>query len=185
VRFTPTAIPGVVLVDVERVVDERGFFARTWCADEFAAAGLPSRLVQTSVSWNQHRLTLRGMHWQAAPHGEGKLVRCSRGALLDVVVDLRPDSPTYLDHLMVELDQDSRRAVFIPSGLAHGFLTLADRTEVLYQMDTPHVPAAARGARWDDPAFAIRWPAPPAVISERDRCYPDFSTASTRVGSAP
>jgi dTDP-4-dehydrorhamnose 3,5-epimerase len=185
VRFTPTAIPGVVLVDIERVIDERGFFARTWCADEFAAAGLPNAFVQTSVSWNQHRRTLRGMHWQAAPHGEGKLVRCSRGALVDVVVDLRPDSETYLEHLVVELDHESRRAVFIPAGLAHGFLSLTDRTEVVYQMDTPYVPAAARGARWDDPAFAIRWPTTPAVISERDRSYPDFAAVPTAARSAP
>jgi dTDP-4-dehydrorhamnose 3,5-epimerase len=175
VIFEPTAIAGVVLVDVDRHDDERGFFARSWCAREFAAAGLPDQLVQCSVSWNVRRHTLRGMHWQAAPHAEGKLVRCTRGALLDVVVDLRPDSSSYLRHVAVELDSCNRRAIFIPPGFAHGFLTLADSTEVLYQMDTFFVPEAARGARWDDPAFGIDWPAEPAVISQRDRTYPDSS----------
>jgi dTDP-4-dehydrorhamnose 3,5-epimerase len=179
VIFEPTAIGGVVLVDPDRHVDERGFFARTWCADEFAAAGLPDALVQCSVSFNERRHTLRGMHWQAEPHGEGKLVRCTRGAILDVVVDLRPSSPTYLEHVGVQLDQENRRALFVPPGCAHGFLTLAERTEVFYQMDTPFVPEAARGARWDDPAFAIGWPTQPAVVSDRDRTYPDFEPAPT------
>ena len=173
-RFEPTAIDGAVVVELERHVDERGFFARTWCAEEFERAGLPSVLSQCSVSWNRDAHTLRGLHWQAAPHGEGKLVRCTRGALLDVVVDVRPSSPTYLDHVAVELDQDNRRALFVPPGLAHGFLTLVDETEVAYQMDTAHVPDAACGARWDDPSFAISWPAPPKVVSDRDRTYPDF-----------
>ena len=172
--FEPTALGGAVLVHLDRHVDERGFFARSWCAREFAAAALPAEMVQCSVSWNEQRHTLRGMHWQAAPHGEGKLVRCTRGAILDVVVDLRPDSSTYLAHLAVRLDQDNRDALFIPPGLAHGFLTLMEGTEVFYQMDTAHMPEAARGARWDDPAFAVAWPARPAVISERDLSYPDF-----------
>ena len=124
------------------------------------------------------------MHWQAAPHGEGKLVRCTRGAILDVIVDLRPESSTYLAHLAVRLDQDNRDALFIPPGLAHGFLTLVEYTEVFYQMDTAHVPEAARGARWDDPAFAVPWPARPAVISERDRSYPDFVPERTAARSA-
>jgi dTDP-4-dehydrorhamnose 3,5-epimerase len=179
VRFEPTAVAGVVVVEPERHADDRGFFARTWCADEFAAAGLPDRFVQTSVSWNEHRHTLRGMHWQAEPHGEGKLVRCTRGAILDVAVDMRPESPTYLRHVAVRLDEENRRAMFLAPGLAHGFLTLDAGTEVLYQMDTPYVPEAARGARWDDPAFAIAWPAAPAVISERDRSYPDLVMAGS------
>jgi dTDP-4-dehydrorhamnose 3,5-epimerase len=173
-NFETTPIPGLVIIDLDRHTDDRGFFARTWCAREFAAAGLPDRLAQCSVSWNASRHTLRGMHWQAAPHGEAKLVRCTSGALLDVAVDLRPDSPTCLDHFAVELSASNRRAVFIPSGLAHGFLTLADDTEVLYQMDTFYVAGADRGARWDDPAFAIDWPVVPAVISDRDSTYPDF-----------
>jgi len=174
VIFTPTAVGGAVLVDPERREDERGFFARTWCAREFADAGLPAGLVQCSISWNARRHTLRGMHWQAAPHQETKLVRCTRGALLDVVVDLRPGSPTWLRHVAVELSADNRRALLIPPGAAHGFLTLVEGTEVLYQMDAFHAPEAARGARWDDPALGIAWPAAPAVISERDRTYPDF-----------
>jgi dTDP-4-dehydrorhamnose 3,5-epimerase len=178
VRFESTHLPGAVVVDLERHTDERGFFARVWCAEEFAAAGLPDAVVQSSVSWNERRHTLRGMHWQADPHGEGKLVRCTRGAILDVIVDLRHDSDTYLDHVAVELDEVNRRALFVPPGVAHGFLTLVDGTEVLYQMDTPYVPEAARGARWDDQAFGIHWPAVPAVISERDRTYPDFVPAS-------
>ena len=177
-NFTDTAIPGAVLVDLVRRDDERGFFARTWCADEFASAGLPSVLVQASVSWNRRRHTLRGMHWQAEPFGEGKLVRCTRGAIVDVIVDLRRESRTYLDHLMVELDESNHRALYIPPGLAHGFLTHVDDTEVLYQMDMTYVPDAAQGARWNDPTLGIPWPAMPAVISERDRSYPDLVLAS-------
>jgi dTDP-4-dehydrorhamnose 3,5-epimerase len=179
VRFEPTALAGVVVVEPERHADERGFFARTWCADEFAAAGLPDRFVQSSVSWNVNRHTLRGMHWQAEPHGEGKLVRCTRGGILDVAVDVRPESATYLRHVAVQLDEENRRALFLAPGLAHGFLTLEAGTEVLYQMDVPYVAEAARGARWDDPAFAITWPALPTVISERDRSYPDLVMAGS------
>jgi dTDP-4-dehydrorhamnose 3,5-epimerase len=175
VIFEPTAVAGALCVDLDRHVDARGFFARTWCATEFAEAGLPEGLVQCSVSWNERRHTLRGMHWQAEPHGESKLVRCTRGAILDVIVDLREDSPTYLEHVGVQLDQENRRALFIPRGVAHGFLTLASGTEVFYQMDAPHVPEAARGARWDDPALGIAWPVAPAVISERDRTFPDLA----------
>jgi dTDP-4-dehydrorhamnose 3,5-epimerase len=179
VRFAPTPLAGAVVVELDRHVDERGFFARTWCAEEFAGAGLPDRFVQSSVSWNERRHTLRGMHWQAAPFAEGKLVRCTRGAILDLVVDLRPESASYLSHVAVQLDDENRRALFIPPGVAHGFLTLVDRTEVLYQMDMAHVPEAARGARWDDPLFGIVWPAAPSVISERDRSYPDLVTAGS------
>lgn len=180
--FDTTSIPGVVLVDIERHQDERGFFARTWCQSEFAAAGLAAVSSQCSVSWNEHRYTLRGMHWQAEPYGENKLVRCGRGAILDVVVDIRRESPTYLQHLAVRLDEDNRRALQVPRGVAHGFLTLSPATEVLYQMDTAYVPEASRGARWDDPAFAIPWPVTPAVISERDRTYPDFVSETTSYG---
>ena len=178
--FEATPIPGLVIVDLDMHTDERGFFARSWCAREFADAGLPDGLAQCSISWNKSRHTLRGMHWQAAPHGEGKLVRCTGGALLDVVVDLRAESPTYLDHFSAELTSSNRSALFIPAGLAHGFLTLADETEVLYQMDTPYVAEASRGVRWDDPAFAIDWPAVPAVISERDSTYPDLLLESRK-----
>jgi dTDP-4-dehydrorhamnose 3,5-epimerase len=174
-----------MVVDVDRHVDDRGFFARTWCAEEFAAAGLPSIAVQSSVSWNERRHTMRGMHWQASPYGESKLVRCTRGAIHDVIVDLRPESHTYLRSTAVELDEHARRALFIPAGMAHGFLTLVDGTEVLYQMDVAYRPDAARGARWDDPAFGIDWPALPAVISDRDRTYPDFEPARVVSRNAP
>jgi dTDP-4-dehydrorhamnose 3,5-epimerase len=174
VIFCETRVAGVLTVDLERNVDERGFFARTWCADEFARAGLPDMLVQCSVSWNERRHTLRGLHWQAAPYGEAKLVRCTAGAVLDVVVDVRPGSPTFLANDVFEIDANERRSVFVPPGVAHGFLTLTDGAEVFYQMDTAYVPDAARGARWDDPAFSVPWPAPPAVISARDRSFPDF-----------
>jgi dTDP-4-dehydrorhamnose 3,5-epimerase len=177
-----THLDGAVIFDVDRRVDERGFFARTWCRDELAKLELPNSVVQCSISWNERRHTLRGMHWQEHPHGETKLVRCTRGAILDVIVDVRPESPTYLQHLSVELDEHNRRTLLVPAGFAHGFLTLVDGTEVYYQMDAPHAPEAARGARWDDPAFAIPWPAPPAVISERDRTYPDFC-ATARIAS--
>lgn len=173
-RFTPTALPGAVLVDLVPHEDERGFFARSFCAREFEAQGLPGAFVQCNVSFNRRRHTLRGMHWQAAPHGEGKLVRVTRGAVLDVIVDLRADSPAHLRHVAVELDDARRQALYIPPGLAHGFLTLSDDAEVLYQMTAFFEPSAARGARFDDPAFGLRWPVPPAVISERDRTYPDY-----------
>jgi dTDP-4-dehydrorhamnose 3,5-epimerase len=182
--FQATPIPGVLLVDIDRHADERGFFARTWCAREFADAGLPDRVVQIDVSWNALRHTLRGMHWQAEPHGQTKLVRCTAGSIFDVVVDLRPESPTYLEHFGVKLNSRNARALFIPVRMAHGFLTLADETEVLYHMGSPYVPEAEEGARWDDPAFAITWPAPPVVISRRDRTYPDFSPEKLDVGGA-
>jgi dTDP-4-dehydrorhamnose 3,5-epimerase len=176
--FKSTAIPGLVVVELDRHDDERGFFARSWCAEEFRRAGLPDQLAQCNVSWNRGRHTLRGMHWQAAPHGEAKFVRCTSGALFDVAIDLRVESPTYLRHFSTELNSINRSAVFIPSGLAHGFLTLADETEVLYQMDVPYVDGLTRGARWDDPAFGIDWPATPAVISDRDSGYADFRLES-------
>jgi dTDP-4-dehydrorhamnose 3,5-epimerase len=176
-NFEPAELPGVVVVSPERHADDRGFFARTWCAREFAAEGLPSTLAQCSVSWNEHQHTLRGMHWETAPQRESKLVRCTRGAIFDVVVDLRSDSPAYLEHVGICLDADNRHAVYIPPGMAHGFLTLCDRTEVLYQMDSFYAPESERGARWDDPAFGIEWPYAPAVISERDKSFPDFALA--------
>jgi dTDP-4-dehydrorhamnose 3,5-epimerase len=184
VIFEPVDLPGVVVVIPNRHADDRGFFARTWCAREFAAAGLPSKLAQCSVSWNDRRHTLRGMHWEAAPERESKLVRCTRGAIFDVVVDLRPESPTYLRHVSLRLDSDDHRALWIPPGMAHGFLTLMDGTEVLYQMDSFYAPGAERGARWDDPAFSIDWPAAPAVISERDRSFADF-VVDSQAGGIP
>ncbi|HKE98109.1 MAG TPA: dTDP-4-dehydrorhamnose 3,5-epimerase [Actinomycetes bacterium] len=175
--FTETELPGAFLVDLERHGDERGFFARTWCADEFAEHGLPDRLVQASVSFNALAGTLRGLHWQVPPHAEVKLVRVTAGAVWDVLVDLRPGSPTHARHVGVRLDARGRRAVWIPKGFAHGFVTLDDATEVAYQMTERHAPQAARGARYDDPAFGIDWPREPAVISPRDLAWPAFTPA--------
>jgi dTDP-4-dehydrorhamnose 3,5-epimerase len=178
VRLRETAVTGVYLVEPERITDERGFFARTFAAAEFAARGLDARVAQCSTSFNVRRGTLRGLHYQAAPHGEAKLVRCTRGAIYDVAVDLRPDSPSYLRWVGFELSADNGRALFIADGCAHGFQTLADDSEVLYQISTPYVPEAARGVRWDDPAFRIDWPpAPPGgrTMAARDARYPDFA----------
>lgn len=161
-------------MDLERHQDDRGFFARTWCRREFEAAGLDPRLVQCSQSHNLHRGILRGLHWQAPPHAEVKLVRCTRGAIWDVIVDLRPGSPTYLQHLGVELTEDNGRALYIPEGFAHGFVTLADGTDVCYQMSEYYHPESARGARWDDPAFAITWPVTLPRLHPRDATYPNF-----------
>lgn len=172
--FRPTAIPGVVVVEPERLADERGFFARTFCAREFAAHGLAASLVQCSLSFNPRRGTLRGMHYQEAPHGEAKLVRCTRGRIHDVALDLRRDSPAFRRHVAVELSAENRLALHLPPGVAHGFLTLEDGCEVAYQMSEFFDPSAGRGVRFDDPAFAIAWPAPVAVVSDRDRAYPDF-----------
>lgn len=173
-RFAETAIAGAYLVEPEPFADERGLFARTFCADSFAARGLEARLVQASTSFNPTRGTLRGLHYQAAPHGEAKLVRATAGRLFDVAVDLRPESPTYLAHASVELDASHRNAFYIPEGCAHGFLTLTEDCEVLYLVSAAHAPDCARTVRWDDPAFAIDWPAAPTLISPRDASAEDF-----------
>jgi len=176
-RFTATVLPGAFLVDVERHVDERGFFARSWCQQEFEAQGLNGRLVQCNISRNAHRHTLRGMHYQAMPHAEVKLVRCTMGAIYDVIIDLRPDSSTRGQSFGAELSASNHRALYIPEGFAHGFLTLTDDSEVFYQMSEFYHPEAARGVRWDDPAFGIEWPQRPAVISARDAAYPDYNAS--------
>lgn len=173
--FHRAALPKVVEVRIEPREDERGFFARTWCQREFEQEGLTTRLVQCSVSFNRHKGTLRGMHWQAAPHAEAKLVRCTRGAVYDVVLDLRKESPTYRQWLAVTLTADDHNMLYVPEGCAHGFLTMADDTEVFYQMSEFHNPESACGVRWNDPAFGIRWPEAVSVISDRDRNYPDFT----------
>ncbi len=173
-RFEATKIPGVVVVEPDLLEDERGSFARVWCRREFAEHGLCAELAQCSISWNRRAGTLRGMHHQLPPHAETKLVRVTSGAAFDVAVDLRPDSSTFRRWFGCELTEANRRMLYIPEGLAHGFLTLADGTEVVYQISAFHHPEAARGVRWDDPAFAIEWPARPVVISDRDRSYPDF-----------
>ena len=173
-RFEALKIAGASLVRIEPHRDPRGFFARTFCVDEFMAAGLPTAAVQASVSYNERAGTLRGLHFQWPPSREGKLVRCVRGKIHDVLLDLRPRSASYLQHTAVLLDEDNRDSVFIPWGVAHGFLTLAPHTEVFYQMTDVFAPELGAGLRWDDPAFAIQWPEPVKVISERDAQYPDF-----------
>lgn len=173
-RFSQTALPGVVTIALDAAEDERGFFARTFCDDEFARAGIGMRPRQMSLSHNRAAFTLRGMHYQAAPHGESKLVQCVRGRIFDVALDLRPGSPAYRRWIGIELSPATRRMIFIPEGCAHGFLTLEDDSDVLYLMEQPFVPDAARGVRWSDPAFGIAWPAPPQVISARDDACPDF-----------
>ena len=172
--FRETAIEGVCLVEPERHDDERGFFARTWDAVEFAEHGLSGRVVQCSTSYNPRRGTLRGLHYQVPPHEETKLVRCTSGAIFDVAVDLRPGSPTLCHWVAAELTAQNRLALYVPEGCAHGFLTLADDSEIAYQMSGPYVPEAARGVRFDDPAFAIDWPTQVVLVNERDLSYPDF-----------
>jgi dTDP-4-dehydrorhamnose 3,5-epimerase len=172
-RFADTELPGVTVVDIEPRTDDRGAFARFYCPSEFAQAGHPFTPAQTSLSRNPRAGTLRGMHYQAPPHGETKLVRCIRGAVFDVALDLRPGSPAYGRWTAAELSADNGRALLIPPGVAHGFLTLEPDTDVLYQIAPEHTPGHEAGVRWDDPAFAIRWPRAPELISERDAGYPD------------
>ena len=171
-NFAPCPLEGAVIIDIDQSADERGFFARTFCAREFAARGLTADLCQSSVSFNQRRGTLRGLHYQAAPHGEDKLVRCTAGAVFDVIVDLRPGSVTHHGWFGLELSAANRRSIYVPRGFAHGFMSLAPGTELLYMISTEYVADAARGVRWNDPAIGIAWPSAPAVISARDAAYP-------------
>jgi dTDP-4-dehydrorhamnose 3,5-epimerase len=182
VKFIEQRLAGVFVIELERHSDDRGFFARSFCVDELARAGLHTEFPQGNVSFNARRHTLRGMHYQAAPHGEVKIVGCTAGAIYDVVVDLRVGSPTRLSWCAVELTPASGAQLYIPAGFAHGFLTLADATEVSYRMGARYVPDAARGLRWNDPRLAIPWPAPPAVISERDATYPDLDAELADAG---
>jgi dTDP-4-dehydrorhamnose 3,5-epimerase len=176
VILTETPIPGAWLIEPQPISDERGWFARTFDARHFAAHGLDPTVVQCSVSFNAKRDTLRGMHYQADPHAEPKLVRCVRGVIFDVAIDLRRDSAAYCGWHGIELTAENRLAFYLPPGVAHGFQTLADDTEVLYHIGRDYVPDAARGVRWDDPAFRVEWPRPsgPRTISERDLSFPDF-----------
>jgi len=179
VRLVETPLPGAYVVELEPLADERGWLARTFDAAAFAELGLDARVSQCNASFNAKAGTLRGMHFQAEPHGEAKLVRCTRGAVYDVIVDLRPESPTFREWFGLELREGAMASLFAPAGLAHGFQTLEDASEVHYQMGHHYVPAAASGVRWDDPAFGIEWPEPPPggrVISERDAGYPDFGS---------
>jgi dTDP-4-dehydrorhamnose 3,5-epimerase len=172
--FRSTSIGGAWVIEPGRLEDERGFFARTWDPEVFAERGLNPELAQCSISYNRARGTLRGLHYQAAPYEEAKLVRCTAGEIFDVAVDLRPDSPTFRDWFGVELSAENRLALFVPEGCAHGFLTLDDDSEVHYQISQSYTPEAARGVRWNDPGFGIVWPGEIIVINERDRSYPDF-----------
>ncbi len=180
--FTPTIFADAWLLDPHRFEDERGFFARTWCRRDFEQRGLEAAVAQCSIAFNHRRGTLRGMHFQAPPHEEVKLVRCTMGAIYDVILDLRPDSPTYLKHQGFELSAENRRQLYIPRGFAHGYLTLSDRAEVAYQMSQFYHPDAGRGVRWNDPAFAIHWPAPVNVINQRDADYPDYKPSAAPAG---
>lgn len=182
--FIATAIPDAYVIDLEKKADARGFFARGWCWQEFGDHGLPNSLVQMNISYNRHKHTLRGFHYQVAPFQEDKLLRCVRGAVYDVVLDLRPNSSTFMHHTAVELTATDYRMLLVPKGCANAFLTLSDETEVTYLVSEFYTPKAECGVRWDDPAFAIRWPATPAVISEKDCSWPDFSLMAAPTASA-
>jgi len=172
--FTETTLAGAYIIDLEKIEDERGFFARSWCEREFDAHGFDSRLVQCNVSFSKKRGTLRGLHYQAAPHEETKLVRCTKGSLFDVIVDLRKDSPTFLKWVGVKLTAANRRMLYIPKRFAHGFQTLENQTEIFYQMSEFFYQDAARGIRWDDPSIAVAWPRAERTISKRDQAYTDL-----------
>lgn len=169
--FTETRLKGAFIIEPQRVEDERGFFARSFCKKEFEEHGLNPCIVQCNISYNKNKATLRGMHYQVAPHAEDKVVSCPRGSIYDVIIDLRPDSVTYCEWLAVELSSENYTMLYIPKGYAHGFQTLEYNTAILYQMSEFYHPDSARGVRWDDPAFGIEWPITPPVISHRDRSY--------------
>ena len=173
--FEDTKLAGAKIIDLERRGDERGFFARVWCHNEFEEQGLNTNLAQGNISVSSSRGTLRGMHFQETPHAETKLIRCTHGAIHDVIIDLRPESPTFRDWIGVELTAENRRMLYVPEGFAHGFLTLTDDAEVTYLVTQFYTPAAERGVRFDDPAFAIDWPAKVTVVSDKDAAWPDFS----------
>ena len=174
VIFIEIQLKGAYIIEPEKLEDERGFFARSWCEREFAAHNLNPRTVQCNISFNSKKGTLRGMHYQAAPRAEAKLVRCTRGAIYDVIIDLRPKSPTFKQHVAEVLTVDDHKMLYIPEGFAHGFQTLGDNAEVFYQISELHAPECARGVRWNDPAFAIEWPISAPIMLKRDRNYPDF-----------
>jgi dTDP-4-dehydrorhamnose 3,5-epimerase len=180
--FTETCLAGAFIIDLERREDARGFFARTFAVDEFEAHGLETRVVQANTSWNHRRGTVRGMHYQIAPHAEVKLVRCVQGAVHDVIIDLRPDSPTYREWIGVDLTAENGRTLYVPEGFAHGYQTLVDGSETSYMVSHAYVPGAEQGVRWNDPAFGIAWPIPgDPILSEKDASWPDFEEAG--VGS--
>jgi dTDP-4-dehydrorhamnose 3,5-epimerase len=182
VIFWETKLPGAFVIEPERRDDERGFFARTFCREEFVARGLNPNVAQCNVSFNKRKGTLRGMHYQVPPSAEAKLIRCTAGAIFDVIIDLRESSATFRQHVAVELSAGTGKMLYVPEGFAHGFQTLVDDTEVFYQMSHAYAPESARGVRWDDPAFGIEWPAAERILHERDRNYPDFATCSVELG---
>ena len=174
--FTPTELNGAFLIDLERREDNRGFFARAWCAHELGEHGLNARLVQANLSFNDHKGTLRGMHFQNDPAAEAKVIRCTRGSIYDVIIDLRPDSPTFKRWIGAELTADNRRAFYVPEGFAHGYQTLEPNTETYYLVSEYYTPEAEGGVRWNDPAFGIEWPDPAnPILSEKDANWPDFT----------
>jgi dTDP-4-dehydrorhamnose 3,5-epimerase len=178
-RFTALKLAGAFLVDIDRHEDDRGFFARSWCATEFTERDLSVDIRQCSISFNARKGTLRGIHFQSAPHQETKVVRCTAGAIYDVLVDVRSESPTYREWLALELTAENRHQLYIPPGIAHGFQTLCDASEVFYQISNDFVSSSSQGIRWNDPAIGVRWPEPvPTTISERDRTFPDFAINS-------
>ena len=177
-RIVPLPLGGAFVIELEPICDERGFFARLFSADEFAQHGLVTTFVQSGIAFNPRSGTLRGMHYQAAPHGEVKLIRCTAGTVYDVIVDLRPESPTFRQWASVELSAENRRTLYVPEGFAHGYLTLTEGAELVYQMSVPHHASSARGVRWNDPAFGIEWPVEPVVISDRDANYAAFDGTS-------
>jgi dTDP-4-dehydrorhamnose 3,5-epimerase len=177
-KFNETGLQGAIIVEIEKLQDQRGFFARSWCKREFEQYGLDASLVQANVSYNHRKGTLRGMHFQVEPHGETKLVRCTQGAIYDVIIDLRQDSPTYRKWVGVELTADNFRMLFVPKMFAHGFQTLAEESVVTYQVGQFYTPGSERGIRFDDPAFQIQWPLEVGVISDKDKSWPDFTSAT-------
>jgi dTDP-4-dehydrorhamnose 3,5-epimerase len=174
-KFNKISLTGAFLIEMEPIVDNRGFFARTWCADEFKLNGLNPKLAQCSISFNARKGTLRGMHYQDVPFMEAKLVRCSSGGIYDVIVDLRPKSPTFGKWFAAELTSENRKMIYVPEGFAHGFQTIADNTEVIYQISETYHPESARGIRWNDPRFGIKWPIENPLLSERDAAFPEFT----------
>lgn len=173
--FTQTIFDKAYILEIKKIEDERGFFGRSWCRNEMMAKGLNGNLAQANTSFSHHKGTLRGMHFQVKPYEETKLIRCVRGAIYDVIIDLRADSPTFKKWIGVELSQDNYKMLYVPEGFAHGFLSLTDNTEVYYNVTAFYTPGAERGIRWNDPSFSIKWPFEPQVVSQKDKDHPDFS----------
>jgi dTDP-4-dehydrorhamnose 3,5-epimerase len=179
--FTETKLKGAYIIDVKRLEDERGFFGRSYCEREFEEYGLNTNVVQANVSHNKVKGTLRGMHMQVSPYEETKLVRCTRGAIYDVIIDMREDSETYKQWIGVELTADNFRMLYVPEGFAHGFITLEDNTDVTYQVTQFYTPGSEKGIRWNDPSFNIQWPIEPVVVSEKDQAHPDFEEELSKI----